>query len=569
MKKTLCLAAGLLMVCSLHAASGINYDGNKLDLNNDFTRTECGTMAKKVMKEVSGLACSRQTPGFLWAHGDENLGSDRKIIAVKPSGELAMTVSVNTGSADRDDWEDIATGSFDGKNYVFIGATGDNDLQYADAYYIFYFEEPSITSGSQTINTNYIRFGYPDNAAHNTETLMYDNIEQAFYIADKADGVCSLYRLPFQTNYGTSIQKLTKVCELGNGDKFKAATGGDISPDGQWMAIKNEKYILLWSRQGDKSLSTTAQRRPVQIAAYEAESQGESLAWADGYTFYTTSDQKKDTPIYRYTRAGGVIPPDDPETPETPEQPAEPQSPKLYEVMMSNHYSAFIPADDNTKLQAYFLSGEPEPTIESYKVNSGTTWEQDGNSITLTGSDESSLSYTLVTEAVEPCSFTTQEMVLDGTETWIKGAYGFDATKKWRFSKTDDDYSREIAGRTHIEFFLPACDTVVLKSMESKERDARVYVNGEAVGGVFKLLISGSTFAVNQNAPFMLSIVSAQSSGDGGVRAIRLARRIKTAVETTATDVCSSHSVHKIITNGQLFILRDGQTFTITGAQVK
>ena len=309
MKKNICLAAiGCLFALTAWSEDGINYDGTTLTLNNEFTRSECGTAYKDVMKEISGLACSRTTPGYLWAHGDENTGDNKKIIAIIPNAkdkneELVMTVKIGSGDAGRDDWEDIATGVYNGKNYIFIGAIGDNDKQFKDAYYIYYFEEPAITSGTKTISVNYIRFGYPDNEAHNTETLMYDNIEHVFYIADKVDGgACSLFSLPFKTDYGTGVQKLTKVCTMGTGSDFELCTGGDISPDGKWMAIKNKKYVLLWERQGDESLSTTAKRRPMQIAAYKEEKQGESLAWLDATTFYTTSDQKKDMPIYQYVR---------------------------------------------------------------------------------------------------------------------------------------------------------------------------------------------------------------------------------------------------------------------------
>ena len=291
-----------MAVAATALADGINYSGTNLTLNNEFTRTECGTAYKNVMKEVSGLACSRQTPGYLWAHGDENTGSNKKIVAIQPSGTLAMTVTIS-GDPDRDDWEDIATGVYDNKNYVFIGAIGDNDKQFNNQYYIYYFEEPAITSGTKNVTVNYIRFGYPDNKAHNTETLMYDNIEHMFYIADKVkDGVCNLYKLPFRMDYGTSTQTLELVCALGNGSKFNYLTGGDITPDGRWMAIKNKKYVLLWERQGTESLSTTATRLPVQVAAYKEEAQGESLAWLDATTFYTTSDDKNDVPIYQYVR---------------------------------------------------------------------------------------------------------------------------------------------------------------------------------------------------------------------------------------------------------------------------
>ena len=303
MKRTICMAAvELMMVSAAWAASPINYDGSSLTWNNEFTRSECGTMSKDVLKETSGLACSRTTPGYLWAHSDENTGSGKKLIAIQPSGTLAMTLNI-VGDVGRDDWEDVATGVYDGQNYIFIGAFGDNDLAYNDQYYIYYCPEPAISSGTKSATISYIQFGYPDNQAHNTETLMYDNQEQMIYIVDKVkDGICHLYKLPFRTDYGTGVQRLTEVCALGNGSKFNFCTGGDITPDGRWMAIKSKKHVLLWERQGTESLSATALRHPQQIAAYEEEEQGESIAWLDATTFYTTSDSKKNTPIYQYVR---------------------------------------------------------------------------------------------------------------------------------------------------------------------------------------------------------------------------------------------------------------------------
>lgn len=297
------LFCGLMTAVAAWSATGINYDGTTLELNNEFTRSECGTMKKSVMPETSGLACSRTTSGYLWAHGDENTGSNKKIVAVKPDGTLEMTVTFS-GDPGRDDWEDIATGVYENKNYVFIGAFGDNDEAFKDNYYIYYFEEPAISSGTKNISVKYIRFGFPDGKAHNTETLMYDPIEQMLYIVDKVkSAVCTLYKIPFRTDYGSTLQTVTKVTELGNGKKFNYCTGGDISPDGKWMAIKSKKHVLLWERQGTESLSESAKRRPVQIAAYQEETQGESFAWLDSNTFYTTSDDKDDVAIYQYTRS--------------------------------------------------------------------------------------------------------------------------------------------------------------------------------------------------------------------------------------------------------------------------
>ena len=543
--------------------AGINYNGTTLQENTDFTRTECGTMKKKTMKEISGLAASRQTPGYLWAHGDENTGDNRKIIAIQPDGTLAMTVNLTTPNTDRDDWEDIATGIYDGKNYVFLGAIGDNDLAYNDQYYIFYFEEPAISSGTQNVTVNTIRFGYPDNKAHNTETLMYDNVEKMFYIADKVDGVCHLYKLPFSTTYGTGVQRLTEVCALGNGSKFVLANGGDITPDGHWMAIKNEEYILLWERQGAESLSATAQRNPVQVMAYQKEEQGESLAWLNDSLFYTTSDSKKDTPIYQYVRWGGTTPgtPSIDTIPETIDSTAK----AIREVILSNHYYAYINEGDSV-IRGWYLAGTSVPVIDSCLLSAGATWAQTNDTVTITALNGTTAVYTLDIQPVTPVEFSATEIVFNGTETWVKSAYGWDGTKKWKFSKTDSDYSREIAGKTHVELFLPACDTLYLTPFSGTERDVRFYINGVEFGSKTKFVKAGLTLNVQQSAPFMLTIASAQTSGDGGIAAIRMARKNNSAldIETTKSDV---HCM-KVLREGRLYIRLGEKIYDITGRPV-
>jgi hypothetical protein len=232
---------------------------------------------------------------------------------------------------------------------------------------------------------------------------------------------------------------------------------------------------------------------------------------------------------------------------------------------MTNSYNAYINVNTDT-IHAYYLAGTTVPTIGTYKVSDGATLQQNGNKAILTGADGSSIEYVMAVEAVEPMTYTSEEIIFDGTETWVKAAYGFDATKKWKFSKTDTDYSRELAGKTHLEMFLPACDTVVLKSMDSKERDITISVNGKQIGNKFTLLKAGSTIIVNQPQAFMLTINSAQSSGDGGVKAIRLGRKSTT---TSIENQSIKENVYKVLHNGQVYIVRGSKTYTLHGQEVR
>ena len=242
---------------------------------------------------------------------------------------------------------------------------------------------------------------------------------------------------------------------------------------------------------------------------------------------------------------------------------------KINEVILSNKYSAYILEGQVAEpyvINGYYLAGQEAPTVESYKVNEGTTWAQEGNTITLTGVDASTATYALTLEAVTPLEFTADEITFDGSETWIKGGYGFDASKKWRFSKTDNDYSREIAGKTHLELFLPACDSIALLEANVASRDIKVYINGVQFGEKVTLAKNQKLgLKVAQSAAFMLTIASAQTSGDGGIVGIQLFKDQATAINNTEAEV----KVNKFFQNGQLFIEKNGVIYNAQGAVVR
>ena len=50
----------------------LTYKGEVLPINTDFTRTMSGQIGRNIgIPEVSGIACSRVTPGYIWMQSDE------------------------------------------------------------------------------------------------------------------------------------------------------------------------------------------------------------------------------------------------------------------------------------------------------------------------------------------------------------------------------------------------------------------------------------------------------------------------------------------------------------------
>lgn len=325
MKKTFIVA--LVLCCSIiaYAANPIkNYDGEPLEMDRTWKRTQVGKAAVSDLAEISGLACSRVTPGYLWCQGDDSY----YVKAMLPDGTFVSSIKV---AKSHRDWEDLCGGVYNDTNYLFVGIFGDNGLRYKDKYYIYYFKEPEIVEGDITVEVDTIHFGYPDGVAHNAETLMFDNVEKVLYIVDKYDNEDAMgvvYSLPFRTDY-EGMQVLKEECKLGNGANFMNPTGGDISPDGKYIIVKNEAFMLIWTREEGESVGTAMARRPLQVDAYRKELQGEAIAWLDSTLFYTTSDMGSGSaPIFQYTKLD----------PNSIENVAASSTSKPYKIMdMNNH----------------------------------------------------------------------------------------------------------------------------------------------------------------------------------------------------------------------------------------
>ena len=314
---TLCMAA--------FAAPKLVYNGDTLEWNYGWQKRQCGTLdIEKNIIEVSGIACSRVTPGYIWMQSDETV---KYIIATTEKGD-ERACKVNFTKNIRWDWEDMSGGVYNDVNYLFIGAFGDNDETDGE-YSVVYFEEPAIDPANTpevTVTPNRIKYVYPDGKKHNNEALMYDNLTSEIYIITKVYyDVCQVFRLPFRLDYGDEVQTLEYICDLGvksdlgDGNKpykgFHLVTAADISPDGKYILIKNHNnivatycWVLYWERQEGESVADAVKRQPQPIRAYNTyEWQGEAICWLDDDTFYTTSDADDgNPPIYKFTRKWGA-----------------------------------------------------------------------------------------------------------------------------------------------------------------------------------------------------------------------------------------------------------------------
>lgn len=250
-------------------------------------RENLGLIAHDPIREASGIAASRNNQGVLWTHNDS--GSPPAIYALNLRGEHLGTYLLH-GCTDGD-WEDISIGPgpAPGRDYIYVGAIGDNQAR-RESRSICRFPEPPVTPGESPVNLDIhdvevLRFSYPD-GSHDAETLMLDPVSGDLLVVTKRVNPVGVYRL-VPVFGAADVQMAEPVAGL----RMKYVTGGDISPSGSEILIRTYTAIYYWRRGDGETLAETF-ARPPETVPYTWETGGEAVAWAPGARgYYTVSEE--------------------------------------------------------------------------------------------------------------------------------------------------------------------------------------------------------------------------------------------------------------------------------------
>ena len=278
----------LLVFCSTKEAPST-------DRGHEFLRGKrLAEHRMKSLKEVSGLAASRNNPGLLWAHNDSGNGPDIFLI----DQNLNVRRHYILGGVRNRDWEDIVVGPGPDstKNYVYVGEIGDNDAVYP-LKYIYRFEEPVLDSAQNPVvisNVETITFRLPDEQK-DTEAFFIDPKTQDLIVISKREDPVNVYQIEFP--YSTSDTIIAKKKMMLPLTQIVAAS---FSPDGVELLMKNYNHIYYWPNAENRSLMELLKEIPTEIP-YIIEPQGESITWAiDNSGFFTLSEMNKGKKSFLY-----------------------------------------------------------------------------------------------------------------------------------------------------------------------------------------------------------------------------------------------------------------------------
>lgn len=262
--------------------------------------------------EMSGIATSPRRENTYWVHNDS--GDTARIFAITAEGKSILpTYSKFTSYGDEEedgkqqwqgfevlqannvDWEDITID----ENYLYLADTGNNANARRDLG-IYLISEIDPTASTRSAVIQHLPVVYPEQTEFPAEKKHFDSeslfvVDGVLYLITKhrAPGIlgsfeegANLYRL--DTRLTDQPNVLTKV---DSNPWIYAATGAELSPDGQTLAVVSVSGLWLFARPatGDQWLSAPGRYYPFDRDAFK---QTEAVTWIDANTLLLGNEQR-------------------------------------------------------------------------------------------------------------------------------------------------------------------------------------------------------------------------------------------------------------------------------------
>ena len=272
-----------------------------------------GTLEAPPKQEGSGLAASHRNKNLLWTHDDS--GGAPVLYAVDTAGKKRGSIRVN--GVKNEDWEDLASFVREGKSWLLVADTGDNDAK-RDTVRIHVVEEPALDelkpSAETVVTPAYsLRLRYED-GPRDCESVAVDATEGAIYLLTKRNAPPRLYRLPLGPSREKQVTArfVGEVPELAGtspidalfkhvaGKRAAWPTSLDITADGTLAVVLTYGAPVIFARQGKEAWAAAFKREPTRLL-FHGMPQAEGVCFtADGTAIYIVSETT--AALVRYDR---------------------------------------------------------------------------------------------------------------------------------------------------------------------------------------------------------------------------------------------------------------------------
>lgn len=271
-----------------------------------------GKVASPIVTEASGLAVSRRDPTLLWTHNDS--GGEPVLYALGTDGHARGAVRL-TGVRNYD-WEDIASFELDGRAWLLVAETGNNNADDHDcALFIIAEPDPATLSPDRELTAPVawrIPVTYPG-GPRDCESVAVDARARLVYLISKRTAPPVVYTLPLGAPTGAT-PAARPIVDLANlpaptgptarieapWGRYRAwPVGLDISADGRRAVVLTYGEAYVYDRSASETWAQAFARPPQKLPAHNLP-QAEAVCFSpDARALYITTEGKS-PPLLRY-----------------------------------------------------------------------------------------------------------------------------------------------------------------------------------------------------------------------------------------------------------------------------
>lgn len=257
-----------------------------------------GKIQHAMIDESSGLTPSTRYRNCYWTHNDN--GPNPGLFLMNVAGQLMGIVELP--QIEFRDWEDLASFSYRGKDYLLLADVGDNLARHRSGR-LYIFPEPDFgeelspkKQSTMQLNSDIhvIEFSYPD-GARDCEAVMVDVEQQEIFLVSKVKGekdqheVSSFYSVPLV--FSTTFQPVV-ARRLKSPFQKPLITGAQISPDQSLAVIRSYSTAWVFRRRDGETWETVFRRgQPEKRVVLPLQRQGEAICFTpNGRSLLITSE---------------------------------------------------------------------------------------------------------------------------------------------------------------------------------------------------------------------------------------------------------------------------------------
>ena len=257
------------------------------------------------VNEASGLAISSANPGFMWIINDSGGTPDIHLAGTDGTDRGKVTLAGTRNI----DWEDLASFSLVGQNYLLVADSGDNKSTRKSCT-LYIVREPALPTDGQILAGTVvpawrIQFHY-EGGPRDCEAVAVDTKAGSIILVSKRTQPPEVYQLPLRDTGKSGLLTAHKLgptevkSPLDELIPFRnQPTGLDITADNTLAAVVTYAGVFLFPRKPGETWADAFAKPPTALQPHLL-GQAESVAFSkDGKSIYALSEGRG-SPIARY-----------------------------------------------------------------------------------------------------------------------------------------------------------------------------------------------------------------------------------------------------------------------------